>query len=224
MLIAGVVWWNAPSLQTTRTRMPTALASGLLVLAFAYCDVDWYLNFKTIPEPAVVELHDTLLSLGGNPSVVYLVNCPPGVYATPKLLRQAWRLPFDLRLVSMFDGCLRGEGGSFNNGGDRIMQITIPDCATMDFSVDVSPETLLTAINGYAHRDGIGDYHFADGRVTGHAIRDPAHPVIDVGRRLTVRLDPNLTDAMFVYYDWDEGKYQTSRHEQPSEDKLTLPR
>jgi hypothetical protein len=81
--------------------------------------------------------------------------------------------------------------------GDGVLRATLPDCARMDFD-DVSSETLMAAINGYAHRDEIGDYHFADGRVTGRAIRNPAQPLIDVGRRLTVRLDPNLSTATFA--------------------------
>src|SRR5262249_40622536 len=128
----------------------------------------------------------------------------------PKLLRQAWLLPFDVRLISNFDGCPRGHGGSFATS-DSILRITIPDCATMTFP-SVPAETLMPAINGYAHHNDIGDYHFADGRAPVLPIRTPAPQLTIAGRNLPVRPLQNRPAATFIYYDWEVEKYRVIKN------------
>jgi len=89
---------------------------------------------------------------------------------------------------------------------DGELTVRLPDCAAMDFD-DVRIETLLNGFSGYVYREGVGSYHFTAGKVVGHAVRDPAHPILDVGKSLTVKLDEQRVPTALMYYAWDDGKY-----------------
>jgi hypothetical protein len=207
LLIAGAVMFETPGsiINDRRTRIAQKFACAATIGAFAYQDFSWYSHLKPIPSPDVAALHDALASRFADVDVVYVFNAPDDIDQSPELLRQAWQLPFEVRFINSFVGCLRAQNGTLAMKSGELV-VAVPDCASISL-FGIRFGIFLDGLSGYVHRAGVGYYHFPEGRVARDATHNPEQRIIDFGKTIIVKLEEHDRPFVLLYYDWADGRY-----------------
>ena len=89
--------------------------------------------------------------------------------------------------------------------GADLLTVRIPDCAMFDFR-NARLDVLSGGTGAALRRDGVGTYTFPDG--IGASGADP----LELGRTLTLQIDPKGADLTLIGYDWESADYRVIRY------------
>jgi hypothetical protein len=188
-------------------RVPRWVVASVLILFSAATVVQGARNVRLAfawqsiiaPERA---LHDALKALPQDGRTVFVVNAPPAMASAPGHLRRAWSLNVDVVIVNQFRDCTSAaDGGSTQvlDSAADVVSVRIPECAVFDFrNAVLSAQNAGTGI--VLQRDGVGTYTFSGGSTSGPG-------TLELGRTLTLRIDPKRTDGTLLGYNWKSATY-----------------
>lgn len=157
----------------------------------------------------MLRLMDGIEQNGRNAKVIYVLDSAPS-FSAPEYLARFAGISGRIVVLSQFDGCVNGNGGSTSfsqRGASEIaIAVQLPTCAKLEFD-GVRADILKRAGSGSILRGDFARYALPDEMVAVN-VADPSLSFVDPGRKLELTLDGFAAhSSMLLYYDWTTGRY-----------------
>jgi len=187
----------------------SAVAASLAVLYLSHAARTFELFRGRAVQQVEASLREAVVGLPAQIKTVYVVNAPD-VFSSPRFLSAFWQIPQQLVYLNQFGGCTRANGQTplFSIQPNAVnIDAFVPSCAMLVFN-EVNSSRLIGGLEGVADRARLAAYKFPDGKIIGHAIRDPKQVKLVLGQEVSIRLRPGPYPYAIAYYDWSSGRYR----------------